>query len=243
MEKSAEDLIFYAETMHKCGRHNEAINALTDLTSVKPEFSREDYHHFTTIYKAAIDPIRQLLRDIDESWDEAPESCRKDVLDRLHEERNKGLENLSKICNSAITLIKEKLLPAASTNQLQALWNKAIGDYFRYIAESAEEQEAISATENANKHYKQAVELASTLENHKSHPTFLICTLNYAIFMFEQLREMEEAAGLLQNTVREAEPGIDALESSEKNVALSLLETIRKNLAVWSSDPTDENYI
>ncbi|KAI3685984.1 hypothetical protein L1987_79653 [Smallanthus sonchifolius] len=153
--------------------------------------------------------------------------------------RSKIEKELSDICDGILKLLDSKLVPSASSGDSKVFYLKMKGDYHRYLAEfktGGERKEAAESTLNA---YKAAQEIANT-ELVPTHPIRLGLALNFSVFYYEILNSPDCACGLAKQAFDEAIAELDTLgEDSYKDSTL-IMQLLRDNLTLWTSDMQDE---
>ena len=90
--------------------------------------------------------------------------------------------------------------------------------------------------------YKEAIDIVFGKDGlPPTHPIRLGLILNFSVFFFEILGEKTKAIILSQDAFDEAIPLINSLsEDSYKDTTL-LMQLLRDNLAVWTTDIEDDN--
>ena len=116
------------------------------------------------------------------------------------------------------------------------------GDYYRYMAEYTTQNEEICS--KALTAYKDAIDIVFGKDGlPPTHPIRLGLILNFSVFFFEILGEKTKAIILSQDAFDEAIPLIDSLsEDSYKDTTL-LMQLLRDNLAVWTTDIDKQQHL
>ena len=109
------------------------------------------------------------------------------------------------------------------------------GDYFRYLAEFALEEERKEAAENSLVAYKCASEIAST-ELPPPHPIRLGLALNFSVFYYEILNSSERACRLAKAAFDDAIAELDTLSEESCKDSTLIMQLLRDNLTLWTSD-------
>jgi len=86
-------------------------------------------------------------------------------------------------CMKIVTTVEGKCLKLAADNESKAFFQKMIGDYFRYVAESAAEDKLQSVKDGAMKGYSEANKLSEDLN--PCNPIRLGLALNFSVFYYE----------------------------------------------------------
>eukprot|EP01123_Difflugia_compressa_P006029 TRINITY_DN1816_c0_g1_i1.p1 TRINITY_DN1816_c0_g1~~TRINITY_DN1816_c0_g1_i1.p1 ORF type:complete len:136 (+),score=17.40 TRINITY_DN1816_c0_g1_i1:41-409(+) len=108
-------------------------------------------------------------------------------------------------------------------------------DYYRYIAEITSNAERIQANENSLQCYKQALDIQ------KEHlpptdPVRLGMMLSFSVFYYEIMNQPSLACELARQAFDEAIAKLDDLSEDSKRESTLLLQLLRDNLAMWTSE-------
>lgn len=104
-------------------------------------------------------------------------------------------EELYKNCDEIITIIKNDVLTSASDDEARAFFLKMIGDYCRYIAESAKDQRLADTKTQALQSYQEASQLAEKSLN-ACNSIRLGLALNFSVFHYEVMQDVKKACEL-----------------------------------------------
>jgi 14-3-3 protein epsilon len=83
-------------------------------------------------------------------------------------------------------LIDEFILEKCSSSEGKVFFLKMKGDYHRYISEYAQHEQHENASQNADKSYKEAIDIVET-DLKTTNPIRLGLYLNYSVFCYEVL--------------------------------------------------------
>ena len=108
------------------------------------------------------------------------------------------------------------------------------GDYYRYQAEFSTDADKTEAAEKSLEAYKTASDLAKELE--PTHAIRLGLALNFSVFYYEILNSPERACRLAKTAFDEAISKLDALEESSYKDSTLIMQLLRDNLTLWTSD-------
>jgi 14-3-3 protein epsilon len=116
---------------------------------------------------------------------------------------------------------------------------KMKGDYHRYLSEFATGDLRKEASDHAHESYKAATEIAST-ELAPTHPIRLGLALNYSVFNYEILNSPEKACQLAKQAFDDAIAELDTLSEESYKDSTLIMQLLRDNLTLWTSDMHDE---
>jgi len=178
-------------------------------------------------------------------------------------------KELQQKCKEVLELFEQHLVKkedAVNTEdsesvETQVFYLKMCGDYYRYLAEFAEEPakektddkektEETTETENKDKskksdsdmaidRYVAAMDLAK--ESLKpTHPTRLGLALNASVCYYEICKEPAKACDLAKKAFDEAIQKLDSLSDSTYKDSTLIMQLLRDNLTIWTGDETNK---
>jgi tetratricopeptide (TPR) repeat protein len=152
----------------------------------------------------------------------------------------KAYQELADVCQRAVSVISNHLLPAAPSPSSQAFFTKLQGDFTRYLAECASSDQTQFLLEQVKGYYDKSLEVC-TANLDLRDPIRLGLVLNMSVFAYEHLGEKERATELLELALSEiGETSLDELAPPERNESIAALAVMRRNLLLWSGGIEDE---
>jgi len=109
-----------------------------------------------------------------------------------------------------------------------------IGDYYRYVAESADASKIEEVKQGALEGYTQADALSKNLN--ACNPIRLGLALNYSVFQYEVLNDHKRACELGEAALTEALEKIDDVDEETFRDAKSIIELLKENLSLWKEE-------
>jgi len=147
-------------------------------------------------------------------------------------------KELRTLSQTILSLLKDLLIPGSTTADAKVLFYKTLGDYHRYIAEISDGREKTDETRSAKKAYEEGTRIAEDALPVTS-VVRLGLALNHAVFQYEVMQSPTEAVRIGRKAFEDAVREIDNLgEESVKDSAL-VMQLLRDNLTLWTSDPND----
>ncbi|GLT53946.1 hypothetical protein SLA2020_271800 [Shorea laevis] len=199
------------------------------------ELSVEERKLFSVAYKNKVGARRT-------SWRMLQKELGRDNADQVAAVRGyraKIESELSSICGGVLRLVDSHLVTSASSAESKVFFLKMKGDYYRYLAEFKSGTDGKEDAENTLSAYKSAQEIAIS-ELAPTHPVRLGLALNFSVFYYEILNSPDRACSLAKQAFDEAIADLDTLgEDSYKDSTL-IMQLIRDNLTLWTSDMQDE---
>ncbi|CAL5434341.1 unnamed protein product [Camellia sinensis] len=131
------------------------------------------------------------------------------------------------------------LIPSATSGDSKVFYLRMKGYYHRYLAEFKTGGERKEAAENTLNAYKAPQEIANT-ELAPTHPIRLGLALNFSVLYYEILNSPDRACSLAKQAFDEAIAKLGTLgEDSYKDWTL-IMQLLRDNLTLWTSDMQDD---
>ncbi|KAJ9561739.1 hypothetical protein OSB04_006899 [Centaurea solstitialis] len=233
------------------------------------ELTIEERNLLSVAYKNVIGARRASWRIIS-SIEQKEESRGNDGhVSTIRDYRSKIETELSSICDGILKLLDSKLIGSATSGDSKVFYLKMKGDYYRYLAEFKTGSERKEAAENTlsaykaaqagyrnyfpnleMKYYKETVIPSLTFsfsqdiangELAPTHPIRLGLALNFSVFYYEILNSPDRACNLAKQAFDEAIAELDTLgEDSYKDSTL-IMQLLRDNLTLWTSDMQDDS--
>jgi 14-3-3 protein epsilon len=97
----------------------------------------------------------------------------------------------------------------------------------------------LTLTPQAKSKYEQATKVASEEGLPPTNPIRLGLALNYSVFYFEILNEPQQACALAKTAFDDAISELDSLQEEQYKDATLIMQLIRDNLTLWTSDNGD----
>ncbi|MCO5579800.1 hypothetical protein L7F22_033662 [Adiantum nelumboides] len=157
----------------------------------------------------------------------------------IKEYRSKVEAELSKICESILSLLTKVLIPSANAGESMAFYLKMKGDYYRYLSEFKTGAERKEVAENTLIAYKLAQEIA-VADLPPTHPIRLGLALNFSVFYYEILNSPDRACTLAKQAFDEAIAEIDTLGEESYKESTLIMQLLRDNLTLWTSDMQEQ---
>lgn len=104
----------------------------------------------------------------------------------------------------------------------------------RYKAEFSTEADRKTAAEKSLEAYKEATDHATKLS--ATHAIRLGLALNFSVFYYEILNSPERACGLAKCAFDDAITALDQLKEDSYKDSTLIMQLLRDNLTLWTSD-------
>lgn len=234
-----DDLVYQAKLAEQAERYDEMVVSMKNVARMDVELTVEERNLLSVAYKNVIGARRASWRII--SSMEQREECKgeEEKLKMFQEYRQTVEKELDSICNDILDALEAHLIPSADLGESKVFYNKMKGDYFRYLAEFATGNTRKEAAEKSLLAYKTATDLA-TLELSPTHPIRLGLALNFSVFYYEILNSPDRACRLAKAAFDDAITELDSLSEDSYKDSTLIMQLLRDNLTLWTSDMQGE---
>lgn len=154
----------------------------------------------------------------------------------MSEYKQKIETELKDICNDLLSLVDTHLLQSSNPETI-VFFEKMKGDYFRYLGEFVQGDERKNVIDQASDAYRRASDAAENLKT--THPIRLGLALNHSVFFYEILNQPDHACKLAKNAFDNAIQDLETLEEEEYRDSATIMQLLRDNLTLWTSDLVD----
>lgn len=233
---SVKEKIFMARVADQAERYEDMVEFLKEVIQTKEEdLNTEERNLLSVGFKNLISSRRAAWRTVgaieqNEKYAEYSGDCA---------EYKKKIEGeLADQCKKVIQIVKENSLAKASDAESKTFYLKMIGDYYRYIAETAKDDLLKEVTEGALEYYNKANESAKELKPYNS--TRLGLALNFSVFYYEVKSDIPKACSLAEEALESAKENIDNMDNEDARDALSIVELLKENLSLWKEEGEDD---
>jgi hypothetical protein len=123
-------------------------------------------------------------------------------------------------------------LTKVAENEAKAFFVKMVGDYYRYIAETAQGEKLEQVKREALKAYNEAI----GIQLPPCNPIRLGLALNFSVFHYEVMKDHKQACVLADEALQQALEKIDDLGEDDFRDAKSIIELLKENLTLWKEE-------
>jgi len=250
MAANREQLVQRAKLAEQAERYDDMAEAMKLVTQAEngAELSGEERNLLSVAYKNIVGARRSSWRVIS-SIEQKPQV--EDNKARMTKQyREKIEEELKKICDEVLNLLEQYLIPQAKkmtenkepeAAEAQVFYLKMKGDYYRYLAEVAAEDERKQVVLKSQDSYEDAYNLSKEMMA-TTNPIRLGLALNFSVFFFEIVGNQELACKLAKTAFDDAIAELDKLKDESYKDSTLIMQLLRDNLTLWTSDqPDDDN--
>lgn len=237
-----EDLVSNAILAEQAERYEDMARYMKSFTEKGGEISNDERNVLSIAYKNLVGERRnawRIISSIEKTYEES--DFRKKVAnDYLSEIASEQMT----ICEEVLCLLDSFLIPNATSFEPKIFYLKMKGDYFRYLAEvKLDDASREKEVEESQKAYQEAYGLSKE-QMPPTHPIRLGLALNFSVFHYEILNQIDKACELASAAFDEAIHDHDmdtpsAMDDGHRD-AMLIMQLLRDNLTLWTSEvPTE----
>ena len=227
---SVEENIFLARVAEQAERFEDMVDFLKPVLDQKgSDITSDERNLLSVAFKNLISSKRTAWRTIS-AIEQNPKYAK--FTESLAAYKRKIEEALYKDCENIIHIIQSKVLTKAGEAEAKAFFVKMVGDYYRYIAETAQGEKLEQVKREALKAYQEA----SGITLPPCNPIKLGLALNFSVFHYEVMKDHKTACTLADEALQSALDKIDELGEEEFRDAKSIIELLKENLTLWKEE-------
>ncbi|KAG2184152.1 hypothetical protein INT44_009167 [Umbelopsis vinacea] len=213
---------------------------MKQVAGLGEELTVEERNLLSVAYKNVIGSRRASWRILSsiEQKEESKGNARQ--VEIIKDYRQKVELELKDVCTDILKVLDESLIAKSQAGESKVFYYKMKGDYHRYLAEFAAGDERKGAATFAHEAYKAATDIAQT-ELPPTHPIRLGLALNFSVFYYEILNSPDRACHLAKQAFDDAIAELDTLSEESYKDSTLIMQLLRDNLTLWTSDLQDEN--
>ncbi|KAK7930676.1 hypothetical protein WMY93_007071 [Mugilogobius chulae] len=227
-----EELLFMAKLAEQAERYDDMADSMKKYTLKKCSLSIDERNLFSVAYKNVVGARRSSLRVI--AHEEKKDGGKNKKIIQVYKEEIE--KELTSICKEVLGLLDNTLIPSDKNEKSQVFYYKMKGDYYRYLAEVDPKGDS---TMNSGKAYEEANEICKKLP--PTDPIRLGLALNFSVFKYEICNDSEEACKLAKHAFDNAIEELDNLSEENYKDSTLIMQLLRDNLALWTSDNQSED--
>ncbi|XP_034016192.1 14-3-3-like protein [Thalassophryne amazonica] len=237
-KEKKEALVCKARVAEQVERYEDMAKHMKEAVETELALTNEERNLLSVAYKNVVGTRRSSWRAMygisqrdDDKLTQAVAFYRTTIKDEL-----------DKTCDEVQDLLEKYLIPNSETEkdyEGKVFYQKMKGDYFRYMAEVADEDKREAIVEKSKNAYCEACE---TCKAHMdaTHPIRLGLALNFSVFYYEIANNPEEACKLAKEAFDDALKGMDSQTSESAKDSTLIMQLLRDNLTLWGSQEQAE---
>jgi 14-3-3 protein epsilon len=232
---SDEENIFMARVAEQAERFEDMVDFLKPVLDSKgAALSADERNLLSVAFKSLISSKRTAWRTIT-AIEQNPKYQK--YGGSLAGYKSKIEQALYADCEKIIDIVRSKVLTKAADDEPKAFFIKMVGDYYRYIAETAQGDKLEQVKTEALKAYSDAQKI--TLPPCNSIKLGL--ALNFSVFYYEVMKDQKKACELAEEALQSALDKIDEISEEDFRDAKSIIELLKENLTLWKEEEGGQN--
>jgi 14-3-3 protein epsilon len=234
-----DEQIFLARVAEQAERFEDMVNFLKAAIAQKggEDFTVDERNLLSVGFKNLIGSQRGAIRTIG-AIEQNPKYSK--FSNSLQGYKTKIESELYDRCMDIVDIVNSKCMGLASDDESKAFFTKMVGDYYRYVAESAKDEVKEKVKNGALEGYNAAHQHSATLN--ACNPIRLGLALNFSVFYYEVLNDHKKACELGEKALADALEKIDEVDEETFRDAKSIIELLKENLSLWKEEE-DQNAV
>lgn len=230
---NVEEQIFMARVAEQSERYRDMVDFLKPVIAEKGAGLTQDERNLLSVaFKNLVTQQRTAIRTI--SAIEQNQKYAK-FAPAMTDYKRRIEEELYRNCDDIISTIRSSVLSKASEDESRSFFLKMIGDYCRYVAESAKGDRLEKTKTDALAAYQEACTLAEKSLN-ACNSIRLGLALNFSVFHYEVMQDVRKACELGDKALQDALDRLDDCDEETFRDAQSIIELLRENLSLWKEE-------
>jgi 14-3-3 protein epsilon len=239
--------VYQAKLAEQAERYDDMVEFMKVVANLGRDLTVEERNLLSVAYKNVIGARRaswRVLSSIEQKESERSDGGDIDKSALVKQYKGKVEKELDMVCAEILRIIKDSLLAHADAAESKVFYHKMSGDYWRYLAEFKTGTDKVEAANSAKESYTSAQNVAMGTDEEEglppTHPIRLGLALNYSVFYYEILNKPEKACELAKTAFDEAIAELDQLQEDSYKDATLIMQLLRDNLTLWTSDDNEE---
>lgn len=236
MSTNVEEQIFMARVAEQSERFRDMVDFLKPVIAEKGASLTQDERNLLSVaFKNLVSQQRTAIRTIS-AIEQNPKYTK--FASNMGDYKKRIEEELYRNCDDIIQTIRSSVLSKASEDEPRAFFLKMIGDYCRYIAESAKGDRLEKTKNDALAAYSEAQTISEKSLN-ACNSIRLGLALNFSVFHYEVMQNVSKACELGEKALQDALDRLDDCDEETFRDAQSIIELLRENLSLWKEEGAD----
>ncbi|KAL6187773.1 hypothetical protein ACLB2K_039168 [Fragaria x ananassa] len=252
-DKERETQVYMAKLAEQAERYEEMEECMKKVAKLDLELTVEERNLLSVGYKNVIGARRASWRIMSSIEQKEESKGNEHNVKLIKSYRQKVEEELSKICSDILTVIDKHLIPSSSSGEATVFYYKILMCYsIRVLGKVTITGTLLSSrltrTEKRqlNSHSRDMRHAASATANTdlpSTHPIRLGLALNFSVFYYEIMNSPERACHLAKQAFDEAIAELDTLSEESYKDSTLIMQLLRDNLTLWTSDLPEDGGI
>lgn len=226
--------IILARVAERAERYDEMADFMKDRVELGQRLNSEERDMFSAAFKNALTERRHAVRVAVGVEQQEAALGHADKAALANGYRSKVEAELQEICDKALKLLKDRLVPTAESGEPKTFYLKMQGDYYRYLAEFARGNARERSAQEARAAYTAGMLEAAGLST--THPVRLGLALNFSVFQHEVLQDTSSAVSTARAALNGASADLGKVPEDTRNDAILTMQLLQENLSLWEPE-------
>ena len=233
-----DEYLYLAKLYERAEKFEDMVKWINKFVQLDANLSHDERNILSAGYKNVISAKRASWRLLN-SLEKKEEKKNSQNLNYLQEIKWRVEDEMRRICDEIQDTLDNYLIPNSKDFETKVFFLKLKGDYFRYRAEFTVSAENENATNQAEKAYREAYEIAEK-NIPISSSTRLGLALNFSVFYYEIRNQKEEACNIAKSAFEESMKILDDLERIKAKDTILIIQLLKENLILWNNEINDD---
>jgi len=226
--------IYLSKLAEQAERYDDMVKHVNAMCTFPDEPSLEERNLLSVAYKNAVGNRRAAIRILERIAAEEVMKCNNERANHTTEYRMQVQFELQSICEAALTLLEQNLIPKATSGESKVFYIKMKSDYHLYLGDVLTGEAKATASEAARMGYVDASSAAAS-ELAPTHPIRLGLSLSWAVWNYEVLGLKDEAVSLARSALDAAIEDLDNVSEDSYKDSTLIMQLLRDNLNKWTT--------
>ncbi|CAB3988849.1 14-3-3 beta alpha-1 [Paramuricea clavata] len=239
-----EDTITYAKMAEQAERYEDMVGYMENAVRAGGDLTADERNLLSVAYKNVVGVRRSAHRVVNSQISQLQQNDPKLAVATDFKLLIKA--ELDKRCRDVLDLLDNFLIKEVSEDdeaepaiEQAVFYLKMKGDYFRYLVEVAEDDEAKKKViGESSEAYGEASKIGKRLPS--TNPIRLGLALNFSVFYYEIEDNPSKACELAKNAFDSAISELDNLKEESYKDSTLIMQLLRDNLTLWTSETNDD---
>lgn len=237
-----EDTITYAKMAEQAERYEDMVGYMENAVRAGGNLTADERNLLSVAYKNVVGVRRSAHRVVSSNIHQLEQSDQKAKVAVAKNFKELIKDELEKRCRDVLDLLDNFLIKEVSeAEEAEPVVEQAVfylkmkGDYFRYLVEVAEDDEAKKKViGESSEAYGKASEIGKRLPS--TNPIRLGLALNFSVFYYEIEDDSSKACELAKSAFDSAISELDNLKEESYKDSTLIMQLLRDNLTLWTSE-------
>jgi 14-3-3 protein epsilon len=237
---SRDKRLYLAKLADQAERFDEMADHMAEVCNFSNELSAAERNCFSLAFKNAVGSRREAWHSFNIEELKEKSECHEDYEAWARENRIKVEVEVQTICNTALGILDQSLIPKASNGEFKVFYLNMKADINSYIAEFTTGEAKAKAVDSTAKAYAVAAAAVAGEDLAVTHPIRLGFALSYSAFLHKVQLKPEEARKVANMAFEDANAELGNVREDWNKDSSLILQLLSENLKVWGAACKEE---